>query len=109
MNEKVDSVALREVIDRCLDNSMDGRFTPAERAEFLAAGQRLRGALVRLLSESFDQVNAGLAQANGELAAVNTRLKKEADSLAHAAQTLADLTQVVGSLDKLIGVAGQVL
>jgi hypothetical protein len=109
MKEKVDAVALTEVIDACFDNSANSRFTPAQRAEFLAAGQQLSGSLVRLLSERFDEGTAGLEEASGELSAVNTRLKKEADGLAHAAQTLADLSKLVGALDKLVGVAAQVL
>ena len=106
MTGKVDAVTLTEVIDRCLDYSMDARFTQAQRTKFLANAKRLRGSLLNLLSARFDEDTAGLEQANDDLAAVNKRLKKEADTLDKAAQTLADLTKLVGALDKLIGAAG---
>jgi septal ring factor EnvC (AmiA/AmiB activator) len=109
MTEKVDAVTLTEVIDRCLDYSMDGRFTQAQRTKFLALAKRLRGSLLNLLSARFAKDTAELEQANGDLAAVNKRLKKQADTLDKAAQTLADLTKLVGALDKLIGVAGMFL
>ena len=109
MSEKVDSITLTEVIDRCLDYSMDGRFSQAQRTKFLAVAKRLRGSLLNLLSARFDEGTAGLKQANDDLTAVNKGLKKEADTLEKAAQTLADLTKLVGALDKLIGVAGQFL
>jgi hypothetical protein len=105
MNEKVDSVALTEVIDRCLDYSMDGRFTQDLRAEFLVVAKRLRGSLLNLLSARFDEGTQQLEEANAELTVVNTHLKKEAETLASAAQTIADLNKLIGSLDKLIGVA----
>jgi hypothetical protein len=109
MNEKVDSVTLTAVIDRCLDASMDGRFTQAQRGKFLTIAKRLRGSLLNLLSARFTADTPGLQEANDDLQAVNQRLKKEADTLAKAAQTLADLTRLVGALDKLLGVAGKFL
>lgn len=109
MNERVDSVTLTEVIDRCLDYSMDGRFTQSQRSKFLTLAKRLRGSLLNLLSARFDEGTPGLKQANADLAAISKRLKKEAETLAQAAQTLADLTKLVGALDKLLGVAGAFL
>jgi hypothetical protein len=109
MNEKVDSITLTDIIDRCLDYSMDGRFTQAQRTKFLTVAKRLRGSLMNLLSARFEEGTPGLTEANNDLATVNKTLKKEADTLANAAQTLADLTKLVGSLDKLIAVAGSFL
>lgn len=109
MNEKVDSVTLTAVIDRCLDYSMDGRFTQAQRSEFLTLAKRLRGSLLNLLSARFDEGTQALKEANADLTAINTQLRKEAETLAKTAQTLADLAKLVGALDKLIGVAGSFL
>jgi chromosome segregation ATPase len=109
MTDKVDSVTLTAVIDQCLENSMDGRFTQAQRSEFLTLAKRLRGSLLNLLSARFDEGTAVLKETNGTLANVNAELKNAAASLAKAAQTLKDLNALVGSLDKLIGVAGMFL
>ena len=68
MKEKVDSVTLTEVIDRCLDYSMDGRFTQTQRTKFLALAKRLRGSLLNLLSARFDEGTEGLAEANASRA-----------------------------------------
>ena len=109
MNEKVDFVTLTEIIDRCLDFSMDGRFTQTQRTKFLTIAKRLRGLLLNLLSARFDEGTEGLDEANASLAEINGRLKKKAETLEKAAQTLADLTKIVGSLDKLLGVVGSFL
>jgi hypothetical protein len=109
MNDRVDSVTLTEVIDRCLDYSMDGRFTQERRSEFLALAKRLRGSLLNLLSARFNAGTPGLQQANADLTTINTRLKAEAETLAKAAQVLADLAKLVASLDKLLSVAGSFL
>lgn len=107
--EKVDVVTLTEVIDRCLDYSMDLRFTQAQRSKFLALAKRLRGSLLNLLSARFDDGTASLKNANDQLTTINARLKKSADTLAHAADTLSNLTTLVGALDKLIGIAASFL
>jgi hypothetical protein len=109
MTDKVDSVTLTAVIDQCLENSMDGRFTQAQRTEFLTLAKRLRGSLLNLLSARFGKDTKALNDTNGALADVNTELKNAAASLAKAAQMLKDLNALVGSLDKLIGVAGMFL
>jgi hypothetical protein len=109
MKAKVDSVTLTDVIDRCLDYSMDGRFKQLQRTRFLAIDKRLRGSLVNLLSARFEEDTDGLKEANDDLTTVNKRLKKTADTLENTAETLADLTKLVGALDKLLGVAGQFL
>jgi hypothetical protein len=103
--EKVDAVTLTEVIDRCLDYSMDLRFTQAQRTKFLALAKRLRGSLLNLLSARFDEGTAALTEANSQLTTINTGLKKSAETLAKAAETISNLTKLVGALDKLIGVA----
>jgi hypothetical protein len=103
--EKVDAVTLTEVIDRCLDYSMDLRFTQAQRTKFLALAKRLRGSLLNLLSARFDEGTAALKEANSQLATINAGLKKSAETLANAAETLSNLTKLVGALDKLIGIA----
>jgi hypothetical protein len=109
MNDKVDAVALTEVIDRCLDLSMDGRLSPAQRRKFLVVAKRLRGSLVNLLSARFEKRTEALRQANDELTAINKALKKEAETLARTAQAIAHLTKLAGSLDKLVGVAARFL
>jgi hypothetical protein len=109
MSTKVDAVTLTEAIDRCLDYSMDGRFTQEQRTTFLTVAKRLRGSLLNLLSARFPEGTAGLRQANDDLAAVNQTLKKEAATLQMTAQTLANLSTLVSALDKLIGAAGQFL
>ena len=105
MPDRVDSVALTAMIDRCFDYSMDGRLTQAERMQFLVSAKRLRGSLLNLLSARFDEGTQALAAANAELGRVNARLQSEAAVLDDAARTLADLTTLVGSLDRLLGVA----
>jgi hypothetical protein len=109
MGEKIDAVTLTEIIDRCLDYSMDGRFTQSQRSRFLALAKRLRGSLLNLLSARFEAGTKGLQDANESLATINKSLKNTADTLAKAAETLADLTKLVGALDKLLGVAGRFL
>lgn len=106
MNDRVDSATLTEIIDRCLDYSMDGRFTPERRQEFLALAKRLRGSLLNLLSARFDAGTPGLQEANTDLGAINARLKKETETLAKAAQVLADIASLVSSLDKLLSSVG---
>jgi len=107
--EKVDAVTLTEVIDRCLDYSMDLRFTQAQRSKFLALAKRLRGSLLNLLSARFDAGTAALKDANAQLTTINAGLKKSAETLANAAETLSNLTKLVGALDKLIGIAASFL
>lgn len=109
MSDRVDSVTLTEIIDRCLDFSMDGRFTQSQRSKFLALAKRLRGSLLNLLSARFEEGTEALEQANADLTKINTRLKKETETLAKAAQMLADLAKLVSSLDKLLTVAGSFL
>ena len=47
---RLDTVTLTKVINKCFDHSMDGRFSAADRVQFLAEGKRLRGLLLNLLT-----------------------------------------------------------
>lgn len=109
MTEKLDSTTLTDVIERCLDYSMDGRFTQAQRTRFLVIAKRLRGSLLNLLSARFDEDTAELQQANDDLEALSKGLKKTTETIEKAAETLGDLTKLVGALDKLIGLAPKFL
>ena len=102
---RVDTTALAEVISQCFENATDGRFTPEERALFLADGKRLRGLLLNLLSAQFDDGTQQVVNANVEVKAVNADLKASAISLAQTAATLNNVARLVGTLDGLLNVA----
>jgi hypothetical protein len=101
----VDTTTLTSVINQCFANSMDLRFSAADRNSFLVEGKRLRGHLLNLLSAQFDAGTPGLEEANADLQQVNDDLSQSAASLANTAQTLNDIVSLVQNLDKLLGIA----
>src|SRR5262245_55240461 len=105
MDMTVDTVRLTNIINQCFENSTDGRFSPADRAEFLANGKRLRGHLINLLSAQFDASTESVVIANQKLEEVNGKLINAVEVLQNTAQTLGNIAQLVGLLDRLLNVA----
>lgn len=102
---KVDTTTLSEIINRCFDYSMDGRFSSDQQTAFLADGKRLRGILLNLLSAQFDDGTQAVLDANKQLIDVNTTLSNSATTLANAAQTLNGVASLASNLDKLLNLA----
>ena len=100
---RVDTDALEIVINTCLENSMDLRFTPQQRAEFLETGYSLRPQLLKLLSAEFTDNTPQVAEVNRQLKALNTALRAGAANLAETASTLANVARLVGTIDGLLG------
>jgi hypothetical protein len=100
---KLDTATLSRVITQCFDNSMDGRFSPEQRATFLTQGKRLRGLLLNLLSAQFDDGDQQVANANVELASVNSDLGASLADLTQVAATLDEIARLVGTLDGALG------
>lgn len=101
----VDTATLTTIINQCFANSMDGRFSSSDRAQFLVQGKRLRGQLVNLLSAQFTAGTPELTAANTSLQQVNSDLSNSANALANTATTLNDVASLVSNLDKLLPLA----
>ena len=102
---KTDNVQLTEIIGRCFDYSMDGRFSPAQQNDFLAVGKRLRGSLLNLLSATFYDGTKEVVDANQMLRQRNQELANSAQLLNNATTVLKNLTDLVGVLDGLLKLA----
>ena len=101
----VDTMALMSTINQCFDLAMDARLTPNDQLEFLAAGKRLRGYLINLVTARFDSTAPELVAANKALTAVNKDLKAVAQSLANASKIVGDFASLISALDGLLKVA----
>jgi len=101
----IDASTLANIITRCFGYSSDGRFTETQQGAFLAAGKRLRGLLLNLISAQFDNGTASVLAANTQLNVVNTNLSNAADTIAKAVDRLHDIASLVKNLDALIGIA----
>jgi hypothetical protein len=102
--KRVDTTEMADLIARCFDLAMDGRLSQPQRSALLAAGKRLRGDLVTLLTAQFDDQTAEVDAANADLASVNEALEASAADLNKLNQTLQKITSLVGKVDKLIPV-----
>ena len=102
---RTDNVQLTQIIERCFDCSMDGRFSPAQQTDFLAAGKRLRGSLLNLLSATFNDGTKEVVDANQMLQQRNQELANSAQLLNNATAVLKKLTELVGVLDGLLKLA----
>ena len=102
---KTNNAQLTEIIDKCFDYSMDGRFSPAQQTEFLTIGKRLRGSLLNLLSATFIAGTTEVADANQLLKQRNQELADSVQVLNNAANVLDQLTEMVGVLDGLLKLA----
>ena len=68
---------LTKTVMECFDNSMDDRFTSAERKTFLTQGKKLRESLVDLLGAKFEKGTTGVIEANKKIEEINTKLKEK--------------------------------
>jgi len=106
MNQtRVDTMTMVAVINHCFDLAMDARVPLADQANYLAAGKRLRGYLLNLLTARFEVGTPELSAANTALTTVNKDLKNAANQLARTAQLMGDLAQLVSLLDDLLKAA----
>jgi hypothetical protein len=64
---KVDTVKLTELINKCIDLSMDGRLNSSEQKAFLAQSKRMRGYLLNLLTAEFDDDTPQVLTANNKI------------------------------------------
>src|SRR5439155_24369050 len=99
-----DTTELADVIAHCFDLAMDGRLSAPQRSALLAAGKRLRGDLVTLLTAQFDDQTAEVDVANVDLASVNRSVQASAADLSKLSQTLQKIADLVGKVDRLIPV-----
>src|SRR5882757_3304077 len=106
---KVDTTTLTDIINRCFDYSMDGRFSVIQQTALLADGKRLRGLLLNLLSAQFDEGTQVVLDANTQITGINTALSNSATVLANAGNSLSEVASLVGNLDKLLNVASSFL
>jgi hypothetical protein len=101
---KCDVVRLAQIVDRCFDYAMDARLSQARRTRFLAAGKRLRGCLLNIISARFNDT-AALAAANARLDALNMRLGRRKEVMEKTADVLKDLGTLASALDTLLATA----
>lgn len=105
----VDTQTLTEIVNLCFHASMDGRFTPAQRGQFLAAGSALREQLRRLVGKVFEAQTPTLRAANKAIADVNAEIKEAIDELDEIAETIELLGALVARLNSLVTLIGGVL
>lgn len=97
-----DNVKLVELIQGCFRLAMSAAVPMDQRRELNALGKRLRGALVNLLTASFDAASPELGEANAALAAADGAVVTAITDLSEVAAAIRDVTEVVGLLDNLI-------
>jgi|1185.fasta_scaffold402019_2 hypothetical protein len=107
--KRVDTTELADVIARCFELSMDGRLSRPQRSALLAAGKRLRGDLVTLLTSQFDDGTAEVDAANADLASVNQSLEASAADLDKLDGTLQQIRDAVAKIDELIPLIARAL
>ena len=64
---KLQCEELTKTIMECFDNSLDDRFSPKERKNFLTQGKKLRGLLVQLLGAKFTKGTAKVSGTNKKI------------------------------------------
>jgi hypothetical protein len=107
MATSVDTSTLTSMISTLVDDSMDGRFSPAQQQQCMVLAKRLRGTLMNLLSARFNDGTPQVVQANSDLNTVNNQIQVAATNLGAFAQTLANVTSLVGQLDSLLALAAK--
>src|SRR5262245_8421194 len=102
---RIDTNALADVINQCLENSTDLGFTPEQRAEFFKTGERLRPQLTKLLSAQFNDGTTQISDLNHQISALNAELRASAANLSQTATTLNNVARLVGTIDGLLSLA----
>ena len=102
---RLENQKLTQIIELCFDLSMDGSLTKEQRRDYLVLGKRLRGSLMNLLSQQFDEAAPEFIAANKALQETSDQLAKTQTSLEDAAKALARVGELAGKLDDVLKVA----
>jgi phage tail protein X len=97
--ERVDTQALAAIVERCFDLSMDADLDAARQGSFLAAGKRLRGYLLNLVSARFEARTQELLEANAGLAEAQALLARDIKRVQDARAAVKKLADLVEKLD----------
>lgn len=106
-DDRIDTPTLTAIIDACFDLSMNGDVAPAQQDAFLAAGKRLRGYLVNLVSARFQARTAELVAANAAIADVDRTLRAELQKVRDAADAVKKVAELVAKLDEALVAASK--
>ena len=106
-DDRIDAESLTRNINQCFNLSMDSDVLEEQQTEFLAAGKRLRGYLLNLISARFERRTAELAAANRGIQATNSALEADLTKLKNAQAAIRKLGSLVAALDKALTVASK--
>jgi geranylgeranyl pyrophosphate synthase len=107
--DRVDTQLLTALIERCFDLSMNADLDDAAQASFLAAGKRLRGYLLKLVSARFEARTTPLLQANAALGAAQALLDRDLKRVENAQAAVKKLADLAGKLDGALAAAAKVV
>jgi hypothetical protein len=108
-NDRIDAERLSGIINQCFDLSTDSSVSPDHQTEFLAAGKRLRGYLLNLITARFAQRTAELDAANRALQTATIALQADVKKVENMKAAINTLGRLVTALDSALKAASKFL
>lgn len=89
------------------DNSaLDGTLSSDQRSKFQQSAQLLRGDLVKLIGQTFDETSAAYQQATAAITAANTAMSNASADINNVITQLAALGQLLQALANILALVG---
>ena len=107
--DRIDAERLSGIINQCFDLSTNSSVSPGQQTEFLAAGKRLRGYLLNLVSARFAPRTVALDAANRALQRAVIALQADVKKVENTKAAINTLASLVTVLDTALTAASKFL